>query len=84
MLFWWSPFIPPRNLDEDFTFNHMALIFLRSGSRIKSPMVLTIADHLFIYNHIRELLNIILRPILLVRTGSNPYPITCMSDVIAN
>ena len=24
ILFWWSPFIPSRNLDEVFTYNHMA------------------------------------------------------------
>ena len=28
LLFWWSPFIPSRNLDEVFTYNHMALMSL--------------------------------------------------------
>ena len=32
---------------------------LRSRSRVKAYMVLTIADHLFIHNYIRSLLNII-------------------------
>ena len=26
LLFWWSPLIPHRNLDEDFTHNHMAIL----------------------------------------------------------
>ena len=25
LLFWWSPFIPSRNLDDVFTYNNMAL-----------------------------------------------------------
>ena len=62
---WWSPFIPSRNLDEVFTYNHyMALMSLRSRSHVKASMVLTRADHLFIHNYIRSLLNNILRPIL--------------------
>ena len=42
----------------------MALISLRSRSHVNASMVLTRADHLFIYNYIRSLLNNILRPIL--------------------
>ena len=63
---WWSPFIPSSNLDEVFTYNYiyMALISLRSRSHVKASMVLTRADHLFIHNYIRSLLNNILRPIL--------------------
>ena len=72
ILFRWSTFIPSRNLDEVFTYNHMALIFLRSRSHVKASMVLTRADNLFIHNYIISLLNIILRPILIVRTGHEP------------
>ena len=57
---WWSPFIPSRNLDEVFTYIHIALISLRSRSHVKASMVLTRDDHLFIHNYIRSLLNIIL------------------------
>ena len=46
---WWSPFIPSRNLDEVFTYNHiwMALMYLRSRSHVKASMVLTRADYLY-------------------------------------
>ena len=37
---------------------------LRSRSHVKASMVLMRADHLFILNYIRSLLNNILRPIL--------------------
>ena len=40
----------------------MALMPLRSRSRVKASMVLTRADHLFIHNYVRSLLNNILRP----------------------
>ena len=50
-------FIPSRNLDEVFIYN----IY---GSNVPSKLVLTRADHLFIHNYIRSLLNNILRPIL--------------------
>ena len=36
---------------------------LRSRSHVKASMVLTRADHLFIHNYIRSLLNNMLRPI---------------------
>ena len=39
ILFWWSPFIPSRNLNELFTYNHMALMSLQSFENIKSSMV---------------------------------------------
>ena len=59
-------FIPSRNLDEVFTyFPYIAYIMsLRGRSHVKASMVLTRADHLFIHNYIRSLLNNILRPIL--------------------
>ena len=40
----------------------MALMSLRSRSHVKTSMVLTRDDHLFIHNYIRSLLNNILRP----------------------
>ena len=43
----------------------MGLMSLRSRSHVKASMVLTRADHLFIHNYIRSLLNNILRPILI-------------------
>ena len=43
----------------------MALMSLRSRSHVKASMVLTRADHLFIHNYIRSLLNNILRPIFI-------------------
>ena len=49
LLFRRSPLIPSRNLDEVFTNNYMALMSLRSRSRIKASVVLTRADHLFIH-----------------------------------
>ena len=42
---------------------------LRRRSHVKASMVLTRAYHLFIVNYIRSLLNIILRPIIMVRTA---------------
>ena len=42
---------------------------LRSRYHVKASNVLTRADHLFIHNYIRSRLNIILGPILMVRTG---------------
>ena len=45
----------------------MALMFLRSSSRVKTSVVLTRADNLCIHNYIRSLLNILLIPILMVR-----------------
>ena len=56
----------------------MALISLRSRFHIKASMVLSKADHLFKHNYIRSLLNIILRPILIVRLTD------CVSDDLAN
>ena len=41
---------------------------LRIHSQCNLSMVLIRVNHLFIHNYIRSLLNIILRPILLVRT----------------
>ena len=38
---------------------------LRSRYHVKASMVLTRADHLFIHNYIRPLLNNILRPIFI-------------------
>ena len=59
ILFWWSLFIPSRNLDEVFTYNHMDLMSIRSRSHVKTVMFLTRADHIFIHNYIRSHLNII-------------------------
>ena len=62
----------------------MALMFLRSRSRIKASMVLTRLDHLCIHNYIRSLLSIMLRPILMVRTRLElASPAVCMSDALA-
>ena len=69
---WWIPFIPSMNLDEVCTNNDMVLMSLRSRSHVKAYMVLTRAVHLFIHNYIRSLLNIILRPIVIVRTKVEP------------
>ena len=46
----------------------MVLMSLRNRSYVKASMVLTRADHLFIHTYIRSLLNIICRPILMVRS----------------
>ena len=62
----------------------MALMSLRSRTHVKASMVLTRAEHLFIHNYIRSLINIILRHILLVGRGSNPRPTACVSDTLAN
>ena len=61
----------------------MALMSLQSRSHVKASMVLTRANHLCIHIYIRLLLNIILRPILMVR-GLNPYPTARVSDTLAN
>ena len=44
----------PRNLDEVFTYNHMALMSLRSSYHVKASIFLTKVDHLFIPNYIRS------------------------------
>ena len=67
----------------------MALMSLRSRSRVKASMVLTKADHLFIHNYIRSLLNIILRPILMVQARLElatwvPRPTARVSDALAS
>ena len=64
LIFYLEESFHPNNCNDVFTYNHMALMSLRSRSRVKVSMVLTRADHLFIYNYIRSLLNNILRPIL--------------------
>ena len=81
-MFWWRSFIPSGNLDEVFTYNHMALISLRSRSRVKAYMILTRADNLFIHNHIRSLLNIMLRIIVLVRSELETHPSVCVFDAL--
>ena len=50
----------------------MALMSLRNLSNVKSSMVLNISDHLCIHDYIRSLLNIILRPILMIRSRFEP------------
>ena len=57
----------------------MALMSLRSRSRVKASVVLTRADHLCIHIYIRSLLNIILRPTLL---RLNSCPIGCSSGIL--
>ena len=60
----------------------MALMSLRSQSHVKASMVLTKAEHLFIHNYIRSLLNNIVRPILMVRTRLGHVPTAWMSDAL--
>ena len=62
----------------------MALMSLRSRSRVKASMVLTRADHLCIHTYIRSLLNIIIRPILMVRMRLEPAPYRLRVRRIAN
>ena len=50
----------------------MAIMSLIIRSHVKASMVITIADHLFIHNYIRLILNIIVRPIVMVRTRLEP------------
>ena len=62
---------------------------LRNRSHVKASIVLTRAEHLFIYNYIRSLINNILRHILMVRKRLEPatrvpLPTTCVSDALAN
>ena len=57
---------------------------LRSRSHVKASMVLTRAVHLFIHNYIRSLLNIILRPIVMVRTGLISRPTARVSVALTN
>ena len=69
VLFWWSPFIPSRNLDEVFlTYNQMAILFLRSRSHVKASIILTRADHYCIHNY-KIIPKIIVIPILIVLMG---------------
>ena len=53
----------------------MAIIYLRSLSHFKASMMLKRADHLFLQNYIRKLLNIILLPILISRRDLHSYSI---------
>ena len=62
---YFGPLITSRKLDEVFTYNHMALMSLRSLTHVKASIVLMRADYLVIHNYIRSLLNIILKPILM-------------------
>ena len=62
----------------------MALMSLRSRSHIKASMVLMRADHLFIYNYIKALLNNILIPIIMVGWGLDYYPTACVADALSN
>ena len=45
---WWSLFIPSRDLDEVFTYNHMILMSLRSRYHVKASMVLTREIYIYI------------------------------------
>ena len=60
----------------------MALMSLRSRSHVEASMVLTRTDHLFIYKYKRTLKLIILRPIVLVRTGFEHHPTDCVSGAL--
>ena len=51
---------------------------LRSSFRLNASVVLTRADHLFIHNYMRSLLNSILRPILTLRKRLEPV-LVCMT-----
>ena len=64
----------------------MALMSIRSRSRVKASMVLTRSDHLFIQNYIRSFLNNIVRHILSNWSGrgSNPCPTACVSEALAS
>ena len=53
---------------------------LRSNSHVMAIG----ADHYFIHNYIRSLLNIILNIFYLSEQNSNPRPTTCVSDTLAN
>ena len=64
----WSLFIPSRNSDEVFTiitiWHHIEHYMSLRSRYHSSSVVLTKADHLFIHNYIRSLLNIIFNHIL--------------------
>ena len=59
----------------------MALISLRSRSRVKTLGDQMRADHLFIHNYIKTLLNIIFNPIYKSGRGLKTHPITFVSDI---
>ena len=59
----------------------MALMSLRSRSHVKASMVLTRADHLFIHNYIRSLLNYFKTHF--IKLIYNPCPTACVSDALA-
>ena len=86
LLFYVMESFHPIQEDEVFTYTHMALISLRSRSRVKASMVLTRDDHLFIHNYVelRSHLNNIIIPILMFRMRLEPRPNACVSDALAN
>ena len=55
----------------------MALMYLRIRSHFKASMILTRADHLFIHNYIRSILNNILRPIFVKLINGPDEARTC-------
>ena len=55
---------------------------LRSRSHVKASIFLTRDVHLFIHNYIRSLLNIIIRPSLMVRTRLEPATYCSRINVI--
>ena len=55
-------------------------MYLQSRSHVKASMDLTRANHLFIHNYIRSLLNIILKTILIVQM----HPTACVIVALAN
>ena len=83
LLFWLSSFNPSRNLYDLFTYNHMALMSLRSLFMFsKAFMILTRIEYLFIHIdiwiYIRSLLNIILTSILTSRLFYFVYITECI------
>ena len=62
----------------------MSLMSLLRCSRVKASMVLMRANHLFIHNYIPYLINIILRPILMVQMRLNTRPTACVYDALTN
>ena len=63
------------NVGEVFTYNHMALISLRS---VKASIILTRVNNCSIHIYIRSFINIILNLFYLSGLGFNPRPTTCV------
>ena len=84
----WDERTPPNKNNNNNNNVYMALISLRIRSHVNVSMVVMRADHLFIHNYIRSLLNNILRRYFIKLSniqgqGSNPCHIACVSDALA-